>query len=139
MGDIAETSTDRRIRVDEIDRNARTGIVEQSGGRIDHQRSADDNHDIGLEVYPSGESPKYLTVTGRHAVEGELKTEAGDRFIPIVPELLAMLQEAREYDVGEDDEYIFHTEDGISILLWGTPGFNILPPVRISLDYTGSF
>jgi len=27
----------------------------------------------------------------------------------------------------------------ISILLWGTPGFNILPPVRISLDYTGSF
>ncbi len=24
-----------------------------------------------------------------------------------------MLQEAREYDEGEDNEYIFHTEDGM--------------------------
>ena len=42
-----------------------------------------------------------------------MKTNAGDRFIPIDPELLVMLQEAKEYDEGEDDEYIFHTEDGL--------------------------
>lgn len=47
------------------------------------------------------------------AMEGELKTDAGDRFIPIDPELLMMLQEAKEYDEGEDDEYVFHTEDGM--------------------------
>ncbi len=48
-----------------------------------------------------------------YAVEGELKTDAGDRFIPIDPELLAMLQEAKEYEEGEEDEYVFHTEDGM--------------------------
>lgn len=47
------------------------------------------------------------------AMEGELKTDAGDRFIPINPELLVLLQEAKEYDEGEDNEYVFHTEDGI--------------------------
>ena len=47
------------------------------------------------------------------AIEGELKTDAGDRFIPIDPELLDMLQEARDYDEGEDDEYVFHTENGM--------------------------
>lgn len=48
-----------------------------------------------------------------YALEGELKTEASDRFIPIDPALLVMLQEAKEYDEGEDDEYVFHTEDGM--------------------------
>lgn len=47
------------------------------------------------------------------AMEGALKTENADRFIPIDPELLVMLAEAKEYDEGEDDEYIFHTEDGM--------------------------
>lgn len=47
------------------------------------------------------------------AMEGELKSDAGDRFIPIDPELLVMLQEAMEYDEGEADEYVFHTEDGM--------------------------
>ncbi len=48
-----------------------------------------------------------------YALEGELKTEASDRFIPIDPVLLVMLQETKEYDEGEDDEYVFHTEDGM--------------------------
>ena len=47
------------------------------------------------------------------AMEGALKTENADRFIPIDPELLVMLAEAKEYDEGEDGEYIFHTEDGM--------------------------
>jgi len=50
---------------------------------------------------------------GSVAMEGELKTEAGDRFIPIDPALMEMLKNARDYDEGEDDEYVFHTEDGM--------------------------
>ena len=41
------------------------------------------NHDIGLEVYPSGESPKYLTVTGRH-VDGTPADISGDRSAEIM-------------------------------------------------------
>lgn len=48
-----------------------------------------------------------------HATEGELKTETSDRFIPIDPELLVMLADAKAMDEGEDEDYVFHTEDGL--------------------------
>ena len=40
-------------------------------------------HQIGLEVYPSGQSPKYLTVTGRH-VEGTPEDISGDRSAEVI-------------------------------------------------------
>ena len=80
-------------------------------------------HEIGLEVYPSGKSPKYLTVTGRH-VEGTPEDLAGDRSAEIMQVLEKYMVRpekpvASDQTVGtsflEDDELLekaFASKDG---------------------------
>ena len=49
-----------------------------------------------------------IDYTGSTAQEGELKTRASDRFVPVPAELKAMLLPVK----GKKDEYIFHTKKG---------------------------
>ncbi|MDO5703115.1 MAG: site-specific integrase, partial [Lachnospiraceae bacterium] len=52
-----------------------------------------------------------IDFAGFTAQEGDLKTEAADRFVPIPEELKEMLVPLRPKDGGED-QYVFHTADG---------------------------
>ena len=52
-----------------------------------------------------------IDFAGYTAQEGDLKTEAADRFVPIPEELKEMLVPLRPKDGGED-QYVFHTADG---------------------------
>ena len=49
-----------------------------------------------------------IDYTGSTAQEGELKTRASDRFVPVPAELKAMLLPVK----GKKDEYVFHTKKG---------------------------
>ena len=49
-----------------------------------------------------------IDFAGSTAQEGNLKTEAADRFVPIPPELKEMLLKQK----GWPDEYVFHNEKG---------------------------
>ena len=52
-----------------------------------------------------------IDFSGSTAQEGELKTEAADRFVPIPPELKEMLLKQK----GWPDEYVFHNEKGLPL------------------------
>ena len=79
---------------------------------------------IGLEVYPSGASPKYLTVTGRH-VEGTPVDISGDRSAEVIEILERYMvrdqpKQSPNEDGGtsclEDDELLekaFASNDGV--------------------------
>ena len=52
-----------------------------------------------------------IDFAGSTAQEGNLKTEAADRFVPIPPELKEMLLKQK----GWPDEYVFHNEKGLPL------------------------
>ena len=49
-----------------------------------------------------------IDFTGATAQEGELKTQAADRYVPVPPELKELLLPQK----GRPNEYVFHTKDG---------------------------